>query len=186
MPSLAKRGYAHRTVLVGDVMNRRSARISTEAPMSLAAEFLVVTQASDLMVVDEEGRYVGVLSEGDILRAIMPDFEGLIESGASLREAFRAFLESGRHYADQPIARLIIRTSITVGPEDELLKAATVMVAKQIRRLPVVEDGRLLGTISRADVCWALLCEGGKVPADAVASREPVGEAGAGRPAPAV
>jgi CBS domain-containing protein len=146
-------------------MDRRTARISVDAPMSLAAELLVLSHASDLMVVDENGHYVGVLSEGDLLRAIMPDFEGLLESGVSLEDAFRIFADAGREYADQPIGRLVIRKSITVSPDDELLKAATAMVMKQIRRLPVVEEGRLVGSISRADVCWAVLCEPGAQPA---------------------
>ena len=143
---------------IGDVMDRRAARISVDAPMSLAAELLVLSAASDLMVIDGDGRYIGVLAEGDLLHALLPDFEGLMDSGASLADAFRAFLESGRQFADQPIGRLVIRKSITVGPDDELLKAATVMVTKQIRRLAVVDDDRLVGTVSRADVCWALLC----------------------------
>jgi CBS domain-containing protein len=144
---------------IGDVMDRRAARVSLDASMSLAADLLVLSRASDLMVVDEEGRYVGVLAEGDLLRAIMPDFDGLMESGASLEEAFAIFLEAGRQYADQPIRRLVIRKSITVTPDDELLRAATVMVTKQIRRLPVVDGGRLVGTVSRADLCWGLLSE---------------------------
>jgi CBS domain-containing protein len=142
---------------IGDVMDRKAARISVTAPMSLAAELLVLSRASDLMVVDDDGRYVGVLAEGDLLHALMPDFEGLMDSGASLADAFRIFVESGRQYADQPIGRLVIRKSITVGPDDELLRAATVMVTKGIRRLAVVQGERLLGTVSRADVCWALL-----------------------------
>jgi CBS domain-containing protein len=144
---------------INEVMDRKTARITVDAPMSLAAELLVLSQASDLMVVDDDGRYLGVLAEGDVLRAIMPDFEGLMESGASLEDAFRIFLDNGRQYADQPIRRLVIRKSITLGPNDELLKAATVMVTKQIRRLPVVDDERLVGTVSRADVCWALLAQ---------------------------
>jgi CBS domain-containing protein len=145
---------------IGDVMDRRAARVSLDATMSLAADLLVLSRASDLMVVDKDGRYVGVLAEGDLLRAIMPDFEGLMESGASLEEAFAIFLDAGRDYADQPIRRLVIRKSITVSPEDELLRAATVMVTKQIRRLPVVDGERLVGTVSRADLCWGLLSEG--------------------------
>jgi CBS domain-containing protein len=145
---------------IGDIMDRRAARISIDAPLSLAAELLVLSRASDLVVVDENGHYVGVLAEGDLLRTIMPDFEGLMESGASLQQAYAIFLQSGREYADQPIRRLVIKKSITVAPDDELLKAATVMVTKQIRRLAVVDGERLVGTVSRADICWALLSEG--------------------------
>jgi CBS domain-containing protein len=140
-------------------MDRKSARVGLNDTMALAAELLVLTQASDLAVIDPDGSFVGVLSEGDILRLLIPDVEGLAESGISLRRAFELFVEGGRSYADQPISRLVIRSSITLSPDDELLKAATVMASKQIRRLPVVQDGRFLGTVSRGDICWALLCD---------------------------
>jgi CBS domain-containing protein len=144
---------------IGDIMDRRAARIGIDGSMANAAELLVLSRASDLMVVDDNGDYVGVLSEGDLLHALMPDFEGLMESGASLDDAFRIFLESGRQFSDQPISRLVIKASITVSPDDELLKAATVMITKQIRRLAVVDGKRLVGTVSRADVCWSLLTD---------------------------
>ena len=145
--------------MIRDVMDRKSARVGLSDSMGLAAELLVLTQASDLMVIDEVGSFIGVLSEGDILRMLIPDLEGVVDSGISLRRAFELFVEGGRRYADQPIGRLVIRSSITVAPDDELLKAATVMVTKQIRRLPVVESGQFLGTVSRGDICWALLCD---------------------------
>jgi CBS domain-containing protein len=43
-----------------------------------AAELVAMSGVSDLMVVDGEGRFVGVLSEGDILRAALPDIDDLV------------------------------------------------------------------------------------------------------------
>jgi CBS domain-containing protein len=139
-------------------MERRAARVRADAPLRVAAELLVLTNASDLCVVDADNRFLGVLSEGDVLRALMPDFTGLAEARATLEDAYRIFASSGVLRADEPVSRLLIRESITVSPDDELLQPAAVMVSKQIRRLPVVENGRFVGTISRADICWALLC----------------------------
>ncbi len=144
---------------VRDVMNTKTARIHLNRPMKLAAEILVLTQAGDLIVVDEDDRFVGVLPGGDLLHAIMPDFDGLMESGASLARGFEVFLSSGYSYADQPIDSLVIRGSITLRPDDELLKAATVMITKGIRRLAVVDGERFVGSVSRADICWGILVE---------------------------
>lgn len=86
-------------------MDPKTARINLGDSMQYVATLLVLTQASDLMVIDDEGRFIGVLSEGDIPRTIMPDFEGLTEAGSSLRRAFEIFRGAGRSYADQPITR---------------------------------------------------------------------------------
>ena len=142
---------------IRDVMNIKAARIRLGQPMALAAETLVLTDAGALMVIDDDDRFVGVLAGGDLLHAIMPDFEGLMEAGASLRRACEIFASAGDHYAGEPIDRLVIHGSITVSGDDELLKAATVMITMGIRLLAVVEDGHLLGTVSRADICWGVL-----------------------------
>jgi CBS domain-containing protein len=138
-------------------MNPRAARISPDASMKHAAEVLALTSFADLVVVDAQGRYVGVLSEGDLLRALMPDLDAISRGDETLRACFEDFLVAGAEYAEQPISRLVIRQSITLRKKDELLKAATVMVDRQIRRLAVVDGECFLGSVSRADICWALL-----------------------------
>jgi len=144
-------------VRVRDVMDRRPIRIGLQDTLGTAAELFVLTQASDLAVIDGDDRFLGVLSEGDVLRALMPDFAGLDEAEVTLEHAYEIFRTSGADRVGDPINRITIRESITVAPDEELLRPAAVMVDQQIRRLPVVDDGRLVGTISRADICWALL-----------------------------
>src|SRR5262245_17854928 len=144
---------------IADIMNRRAARIRSDSTLQAAAELLVLTQASVLSVVDERSEFVGVLSEGDLIRCMMPDLDEVLAAGASLQDAYGAFLESGRRLAGQPIHRLVIERPITVAPDDEILQAAAVMIGKAIRRLPVVDRGRLVGTVRRADAGWGLIRE---------------------------
>ncbi len=108
------------------------------------------------MVVDEGNKFIGVLSEGDLIRAGMPKFEEMAAEG-SLASGFAIFQEKGKSLATAPIEPLVIKNAITVSPSDDLLTAASIMVKKQIRRLPVVDKGQLVGTISRTDVCRAVL-----------------------------
>jgi CBS domain-containing protein len=143
---------------VNNVMNVKVSVISADASMRLAAELLAVTQASDLIVVDEQRNFVGVVSEGDLIRAALPDFNEVVKAGGSLDAARQMFLDNGKNLAHESIRRLIITNPITVAPDEDLLKVATVMMEKMIRRLPVVDQGKFVGSISRADVCWAVLC----------------------------
>jgi CBS domain-containing protein len=50
-----------------------------------------------------------------------------------------------------------VRDAATVRSTDELARAAIVMIDRGIRRLPVVDDGTLVGTLSRADLCRAVI-----------------------------
>jgi CBS domain-containing protein len=142
---------------IKDTMNPKAVRLTLGSSMKLAAEMVSVTQSSDLMIVDEMGNFIGVLSEGDLIRAVIPDLSEVLSAGGSLDDACRFFLKNGVDLATQPINSLVIKNAIIVDPEDELLKAAVVMADKQIRRLPVVSDGKLVGTVSRADICWGVL-----------------------------
>jgi CBS domain-containing protein len=65
--------------------------------------------------------------------------------------------EKGAARSDQTIEGYRIKDPIVLAPEDEVHKAAATMAAKQIRRLPVIENDKLVGTVSRADVCRAVV-----------------------------
>ncbi len=144
-------------MLIRDVMTIHPVYIEPNATMHRAAEIISIAEVSDLMVVDEHKNFVGVLSEGDVIRAMLPKFDEIIDAGGSLNDAFEFFVRKGRELARYPIAPLIIKEPITMRPTDAVAKAAAVMAEKQIRRLPVVEHGKLMGTVSRADVCRAVV-----------------------------
>jgi CBS domain-containing protein len=144
-------------VHIREFMNRNITTVRLGSTMQEAAVILGRSGVGDLMVLDAEGCFVGVLSEGDLVRAIMPRFDELMGSGGSLTEAFTILGEHGREIAGKPIDELVIRDPITFLPDDEPVKAASTMVLKNIRRLPIVEEGRLVGTISRADLALAVI-----------------------------
>lgn len=145
---------------VSQILTTNVVHVPLGATLRHAAQLVSWSQASDLAVVDGANRFVGVLSEGDLIRAVMPRFDDVVESSGTLAGAFELFVAVGRDLADQPSDRLVIRDAITVSPGDHVLKAATAMLSKQIRRLPVVDGDRLVGSVSRADVCRGVLADG--------------------------
>ena len=142
---------------VKGVMTVRAVKIRLGDTLHRAAEVIALSGVGDLMVIDDDNRFAGVLSVGDVLRAAMPDIEDILEHGGTLDQAFRLFLRKGSELKYKPIAPLVIRNPLVVDPEDHVAKAAALMLQKNIHRLPVVKDGRLLGTVGRADICQAVV-----------------------------
>ena len=141
---------------ISEALVFNAVRVRLNSTVAEAVEIMSTQQASDLMVVDDANRFVGVLSEGDLIRVGLPKFDEIV-AGGSLTSGFEIFREKGQTLRDSPIEPLVIKNATTVKPGDDLLTAASIMVTKQIRRLPVVESGNLVGTISRTDVCRAML-----------------------------
>ena len=139
------------------IMTVRAVRIRIGDTLHRAAEIIALSGTGDLMVIDDDNNFVGVLSVGDVLRAAMPDIDEIIEEGGTLEQAFRLFLRRGSELMYQPIEPLIITEPLTVDPDDHVAKVAALMIEKNIHRLPVVKDNRLLGTVGRADICLAVV-----------------------------
>jgi len=142
---------------VRDVLNEKAFPVKAEVTMEYLADLMALTEFSEHMVVDHEGKFIGVVSEVDLLRALIPDVEEIIKGGGTLDDAMRIFFKLGEDLAPQPVGRLVRASPRTISPDDELLAVATVMLRSHSRRLPVVKDGAFLGSVSLADICWAVL-----------------------------
>jgi CBS domain-containing protein len=141
---------------VRDIVNINAHRIRPQATIREAAAQLSSAHCSDLMVVDEENTFLGVLSEGDLIRATLPNIDDLIQSG-SLSGGNDQLESNAASLAGGQIDSMVIKDAVVLSLEDKLLRAASIMVSKQIRCLPVVSAGKLVGTVTRADVCVGLL-----------------------------
>ena len=142
---------------VRDIMTIYPAYIRIGADIRRAAEIISISEVSDLMVIDYDNKFIGVLSEGDLIRAMLPSFDEVLRAGGTLNDAFKFFVQKGHDLVNRPIDPLVIHNAITLKTTDDIAQAAIIMVEKQIRRLPVVDDGKLMGTVSRSDICRAVI-----------------------------
>ena len=93
---------------------------------------------------------MGTLLSNDFINQIL-------DEGGSVDTAFDIFLTKGKNLANLPITPLIVQEPIVVAENDNVAKVAVLLIDKQIRLLPVVKDGKLVGTVSRADICRAVV-----------------------------
>jgi CBS domain-containing protein len=143
-------------LIVREIMNINVTRILIGATLRQAAEVSAISSAADLAVVDEANNFLGTLSEGDLMRAALPSLSDTMAGGETLSGNYDLIEEKAHEIAGNPIDPYVIRDPITLSPSDPVHKAAALMSAKQIRRLPVVEGGKLVGTVARADICRAV------------------------------
>jgi CBS domain-containing protein len=112
---------------------------------------------SGLPVVDDEGRLVGMITEGDLFRRCEIGTEPnplLRSAGAEPNSDIgRQFRKShGEHVADA-MTRDVVRVSV----DTPLATVAALLELKQIKRVPVMHDGKIIGIVSRADLLRALV-----------------------------
>ena len=125
------------TPSVRDYMATRLLTLAPEMEINRAIQLLLERRLSGAPVLDAERRLVGVLSKKDCLKAVL---------NASY------FQQLGGTVADY-----MSRDFETLAPELDLVSAAKHFLNSHFRRFPVLENGRLVGQISRADVLQALL-----------------------------
>jgi len=81
-------------------------------------------------IVDDGRRLVGIITDRDLV------VRGLAE----------------KHPGSTAVTEVMSRDLVTLSPNDSVQKAADVMARHQIRRLPVVENGRLVGMVALGDL----------------------------------
>jgi CBS domain-containing protein len=152
-------------VKVGDIMDRNLVTASPGDDVSAVIALLREHELPGVPVVDEDRRLVGIVTDGDlVLRADEADlhlphffelFGGIV------------FLEPLKHLEDRlrkafatRVEDMMTTDVLTVSPDASVHEAARFISRSGHNRLPVVEDGRLVGVITRVHCLEALSREG--------------------------
>ncbi len=116
---------------VKDLMNPSVVTIEPGSSAALAARLISRHNVGSLPVCGDDRRLRGVVTDRDIvLRCVAAEEDP----------------------AQTPVRDIMTRGCTTVSPQDDCREATRLMSLHQVRRLPVVEGGRLVGVISLADV----------------------------------
>jgi CBS domain-containing protein len=115
---------------IGELMTRDVVTVPPDASVRDALRAMIDRDIGSVIVVDADGRAAGVFTERDVTRHVITDAALL----------------------DEPVADLMSSPLITVAPGDQVVDVFELMNGKGIRRLPVVEDGRLVGIVTEGDL----------------------------------
>ncbi|MDM7911949.1 MAG: CBS domain-containing protein [Methanotrichaceae archaeon] len=150
---------------VRDVMNTRPIAVQATDTVGNASKAMRENKISGMPVLDGE-KVVGVISESDLLKLLSVEEE---EGSLWLPSPFEIFeipfrdlvkwerMQAGIENVSQKKVREVMSRSIhEIGPDDTVERAAEIMTRHKINRLPVVENGRLVGIVTRGDIISGL------------------------------
>lgn len=141
---------------VRDVMTREVTTVTPETRLRDLAYLLTDRQISGAPVVDVDGLCIGVISEADLLAKQL--------SRPLSRRLPLEWILGERHDADElrrraatVVSDAMSTPAITIEADRPVREAATLMVERDVNRLPVLSDGQLVGIVTRADMVRAYL-----------------------------
>lgn len=141
---------------VGEVMTREPILVTPQTALEEAVKILAAKKIGGLPVVDDSGKLVGVISEGDLMwqeaEVKLPSYIMLLDSVIYLENPGR--YQRDLHKAlGQTVGEVMSNNPLTVKPEKTVKDAARILNEKRIDRLPVIDDsGKVVGIITRGDI----------------------------------
>jgi CBS domain-containing protein/mannitol/fructose-specific phosphotransferase system IIA component (Ntr-type) len=139
-------------VTVRDLMTERPRTVGPDSPLREAARDMIRSRLGALPVVDGAGQVVGMLGERELMRHLL---DGYLHAGARGGPA-HGDAEGG---APAPLAvrDVMTRQVLCVSPDQPIADVASIMTNKDVDRVPVVRDGRLVGFLTRGDIVRKLI-----------------------------
>jgi CBS domain-containing protein len=138
----------HGELTVGDLMTEHPRVTGADTPLRDAAIAMVQAGLGALPVVDEERRLVGLLGDRDLLR----DLLATVVLGDRVSRAQPRTPDRRRRVRD-----IMTRQVLCVAPEQPLAEVVSLMVNKNVERVPVVRQGQLVGFLTRGDILRQLI-----------------------------
>jgi len=141
-------------MLVRDIMTTDVKSVKPDTPVKDVAMLMCLQNISGAPVVDDEHNIVGIISEKDVLQHMFPDIAELMAEGR--KPDFEAMEKEYRGTMEKKVHELMTTKPETVAQNIPCLKAASIMWLRRFRRIPVAENGKLVGIVSLGDVHKAL------------------------------
>jgi CBS domain-containing protein/mannitol/fructose-specific phosphotransferase system IIA component (Ntr-type) len=133
---------------VRELMSERPRTVGPDVPLRSAVLEMLRAGLGGLPVVDESNRVIGMLSERELLRDLLSHY---------LPRAGGVNAPQPPAAARRTVRDIMTRQVLCVAPEQPLAEVASLMLNKDVDRVPVVKDGRLVGFLTRGDIVRKLI-----------------------------
>lgn len=140
-----------------ELMTREVVTVTPETSVKSAAQLMLQYNVSGLPVVEDSGKLVGIVTEGDLLRRSETGTERHRGRWLELFVGPGQIADEYIHACGRKVGE-VMTPDVYAVPEDASLEALVALMEQyHIRRLPVTRDGHVIGIVSRANLLHALI-----------------------------
>lgn len=138
---------------VSTAMNREPYFVKSSATIREVAQIMVDKKTNGVPIVDDNCKVVGYISDGDIMKYIGRN-DGILDSTYMLYQVPdpQTFPERISDLIDMNVMQIATKNVVSVKSDSSLEDACRLLSEKRIKKVPVIEEGELVGSLSRADI----------------------------------
>ncbi|MDB1806724.1 MFS transporter [Eggerthella lenta] len=139
--------------VLASIMEADPYTLPAATPVREAMRAFVDLKVGGLPLVDEQGHPAGFVSDGDVMR-YLADKHPLITGSYSLVEAANSqtFDERLRELIELPVSAIATDKLVAIEAGSSLEEACNLLATRRLKKVPVVRDGAIVGTVNRSDV----------------------------------
>ena len=139
--------------VLASIMEADPYTLPAATPVREAMRAFVDLKVGGLPLVDEQGHPAGFVSDGDVMR-YLADKHPLITGSYSLVEAANSqtFDERLRELIELPVSAIATDKLVAIEAGSSLEEVCNLLATRRLKKVPVVRDGAIVGTVNRSDV----------------------------------
>ena len=139
-----------------DPLLREVPTLTTSDPLGDAVRKIIASDLPALPVLERNGAYCGIFGEREFITAVFPGYLGELRHAGFVPRSLERSLEKRAGCRLEPVRDWMNTEHVDVGPDFSDAQVAEIFLHHRVLLVPVVDDGRLGGVITRNDFFRAL------------------------------
>jgi CBS domain-containing protein len=139
-----------------ETLHRDAPVVGASDPVGRALELLLECGLPAIPVVDDKGRYAGIFGEREFITALFPGYVSSLKHAGFIPKSIDTVLEKRQACRMEQVSKHMNTEHIDVPPDFSDVQLAEVFIHHRVLIVPVTEDERVVGVITRADFFRAL------------------------------
>ena len=134
-----------------DVMRSEAPSVSEDTTLRELSRAFRLHGVTTLSVVNDAGELVGVVTEAELLKTMLPGYSELQDNVYYMQD-FEYLEDRADEVEDVPVKEIMLSGAISVNEDTPLMRVISLFLLRACSHIPVVRDRRIVGVVAHTDI----------------------------------